>query len=155
MKAVFKCLWALLVLAATIFLAEPVFAQSCSVSVRGDIAFGTYDPLLTGNLDTTGTIRIGCSKFQAIPMYTVKMGTGSGAGYLPRRMFKGAEGLNYNLYLDGAYSMIWGDGTSGTSFLTETAVASNKSYIVYARTPLGQDVSAGAYSDIVTVTVEW
>ncbi|MBI2358339.1 MAG: spore coat protein U domain-containing protein, partial [Deltaproteobacteria bacterium] len=73
----------------------------------------------------------------------------------PRRMFMGAESLTYNLYLDGSYATVWGDGTSGTSFITNNNPVGTQDYTLYARTPLGQDVSAGTYTDVVTVTVEF
>lgn len=130
-------------------------AQTCTVSVRSNVAFGTYDPLLSGNLDTTAQIRVSCKKPGSIPFFTVKIGTGSAGSYTPRRMYKGAESLTYNLYLDGSYSTVWGDGTSGTSFITNNNPVGTQDYTVYARTPLGQDVSAGVFTDVVTVTVEF
>lgn len=70
-------------------------------------------------------------------------------------MLKGSEPLNYNLYLDSARTTIWGNGTSGTSFITTSPAVANNDLTVYGRTLLGQNVSAGIYSDSVTVTVEW
>lgn len=153
MKTFRKWLLVLLIAGATLFVAERVYAQSCTVSVRSNVAFGTYDPLLSGNLDTTGQIRVRCTPPR--PPFTLKIGTGSAGSYIPRRLYKGAESLAYNLYLDGSYGTIWGDGTSGTSFITNNNPAGTQDYTVYARTPLGQDVSAGIYTDVVTVTVEF
>jgi spore coat protein U-like protein len=150
---------ALLLAAGVLFTKEAAEAQpACTVGVLANVTFGTYDPLLSGNLDTTGTLRVDCTQPGAVKTFTLRLGTGSSGSFLPRRLYKGAESLTYNLYLDGAYSTIWGDGTSGTSFVTQQLPGGKfftQTYILYARTPLGQDISAGAYSDVVTVTVEW
>lgn len=144
-----------IILLAVILVSEEASAQRCRVDVRTDANFGDYDPLASGNLDTTGRIRVQCRRHNRIPFYTLKIGPGSGGSFTPRQMFKGSEPLGYNLYLDSARTTVWGDGTSGTSFVTVSPAVSNRSFTVYGRTPLGQSVSVGLYTDTVTVTVEW
>jgi spore coat protein U-like protein len=56
--------------------------------------------------------------------------------------------------MDASRSTVWGDGTSGTDFFFFDDL-NDIDLPVYARTPLGQDVTAGSYSDTVVVTVEW
>lgn len=153
MKAFRKSLLVSLVMGAALFLAGRAYAQTCTVSVRSNVVFGAYDPLLSGNLNTTAQVRVRCTPPR--PPFTLKFGTGAAGSYTPRRMFKGAESLTYNLYLDGSYATVWGDGTSGTSFITNNNPVGTQDYTLYARTPLGQDVSAGTYTDVVTVTVEF
>lgn len=155
MKTFLKLAGVLFILGASTLLSEEANAQSCTVSVRRDVNFGDYDPLIPGNLDTTGRIRVRCRQPNQIPFYTVKLGTGSGGSYTPRKMFSGPETLDYNLYLDSTHITIWGDGTSGTSFITVSPAVRNRIFTIYARTPLGQNASVGLYSDVVTVTVEF
>ena len=155
MKRFYKLAGFFFILAAGVLFSTEASAQSCTVQVRRDVNFGDYDTLATGNLDTDGRIRVRCRRANQIPSYTVKLGLGSGGSFTPRQMFQGAEPLDYNLYLDSARTTIWGDGTSGTSFITESPAPLNRNYRVYGRTPLGQDVSVGLYTDTITVTVEW
>ena len=158
MKRFYKLAGFFFILAAGVLFSEEASAAaaSCTVQVRRDVNFGDYDTLATGNLDTDGRIRVRCRRGnQTPPSYTLKLGPSSGGSFTPRQMFRGAEPLNYNLYLDSARTTIWGDGTSGTSFITESPAPQNRTYRVYGRTPLGQDVSVGLYTDTITVTIEW
>lgn len=156
MKALDKVSGALFIIAATIALfTTDASAQSCRVGVLRHIDFGIYDTLASGNLDTTGNIRVQCRQHTRIPSYTVTIGADSRGSFLPRQMSNGPDRLNYNLYRDSGHSTIWGDGTSGTSLVTAAPARANTSFTVYGRTPLGQDVSIGIYSDVVTVTVEF
>jgi spore coat protein U-like protein len=128
-------------------------AQNCRVQVMTDVAFGTYDPVGSGNLDANGMMRVRCSPPSAT--VTVKLDTGLGGGYQPRYLQSGSDRLAYNLYLDASRTTVWGDGTSGTDYHTVNT-SNNWVWVpVYGRTPLGQIVSAGNYSDTVVVTVEW
>lgn len=50
----------------------------------------------------------------------VSAAAGSSGSYTNRTLTKGASSLNYNLYIDPAYSTIWGNDTSGTSTMSQT-----------------------------------
>jgi spore coat protein U-like protein len=55
-------------------------------------------------------------------------------------------------------SVVWGDGTAGTATVVQPKVMRNKppaAITIYGRIPAGQDVSAGAYGDTLTVTITW
>ena len=133
--------WALLAC-----LTPAVAGANCSVSTSG-VAFGGYDPFATSHLDSAGTIAISCDA--AIP-YTIALGTGAGS-HASRILLSGAHQLGYNLYVDPARTMIWGDGTSGTSDVSGNA--SNASHTVYGRVPARQNVHIGSYADHLLVTV--
>ncbi|MGH7823054.1 MAG: Csu type fimbrial protein, partial [Candidatus Binatia bacterium] len=142
------------VVGSILFFAEPAAAQFCRVEVTGDVGFGDYDPLESGDLDASGQIRYRCPA--AVLIARVKITSGSSGSFSPRTMTQGGEQLGYNLYLDASRSVVWGDGTGGTSFLTLAPPSPLfQSQPVYARTSLGQDVSAGAYGDSVVVVLEW
>jgi spore coat protein U-like protein len=68
-----------------------------------------------------------------------------------------SETMNYNLYLDAACNVIWGDGTSSTSTYTNASPPNNTPIVVtiYGRISAGQDVRAGTYTDTVTAIVNF
>jgi spore coat protein U-like protein len=71
------------------------------------------------------------------------------------------ETLGYNLYRDAARSLVWGDGTSGTTFPTGRFVFNPPSFgnnqqaqfTVYGRIPANQNPAAGTYQTVSPVTV--
>jgi spore coat protein U-like protein len=128
-------------------------AKTCKVTVVQHVSFGTYDPLLSGNLDTSGLVRIWCSN--KTPNVSVKLDAGLWGGFQPRYMQSGTDQLAYNLYMDASRTTVWGDGTSGTSYFFFAEQNFGRDIPVYGRTPLGQNIPAGSYSDTVVVTVEW
>ncbi len=135
--------------------AAPAAAQ-CTLSSTG-VSFGTYDVFDPSPLASTGGITYFCGP-PNLPI-EVHLGTGGSGSFLPRRMANGAERLAYNLYLDPAGTLIWGDGTGGTSVLTGTTgppgPPSGRTFTVtiYGRVPPEQDVTAGVYTDTVVVTL--
>jgi spore coat protein U-like protein len=73
-------------------------------------------------------------------------------------MVSGADQLFYNLYLDAARTIIWGDGTGGTqSFFIGNPQGNNQDLSVpmFGRIPASQNVKVGAYTDTVTVTLSF
>lgn len=125
--------------------AAPVLAVTCNVSTGG-LVFGSYDPFSTVSLDSAGDIAVTCDV--ATP-YSVSLSPGSGT-YANRRMFSGANVLNYNLYIDPLRLTVWGDGSAGTS--TVSGSISNH-YTVYGRIPARQNIYIGSYGDNATITV--
>ena len=118
------------------------------MNVGGDILFGTYDVFAPTPLDTSVRLRLVCPKGQA-PM--VMISKGNSATYAPRTLVSGPLALPYNLFLDVARQVVWGDGTEGTSYWT--APGGTAQAQIYARIPAGQDAVAGDYSDSVVLTI--
>lgn len=131
--------------------APAVSEAQCSVSTSG-VAFGTYDVLVASPLDTTGTVTFSCL-LALLPK--ISLSTGSSGGFAPRTMKKGGVGepLAYNLYLNAARTNIWGDGTGGTGLYQPLVVLLGATLTVYGRVPANANVSTGAYSDTVVVTL--
>lgn len=141
--------------------------DSCTVA-NVPVAFGSYNAFGGAALDTTGQISVSCTGVTVLGIvtinapYTISLSQGGGASYSPRKMSLLSNRLNYNLYTDSARSIIWGDGTGGTSTVSGTAscsglltcVATNN-HVVYGRIPASQNVPIGAYSDSITVTVNY
>jgi spore coat protein U-like protein len=64
----------------------------------------------------------------------------------------GGNRLDYNLYLDAARTIVWGDGTNGTATYTATPIDGQVVSIpVYGRIPPRQNVAAGSYGATIRV----
>lgn len=132
---------------------------SCTVSATG-VAFGAYDPLSASPTDAVGTVTVSCSAVVALSGgYTIQLGPGQAGSYAERRLANGSNQLGYNLYLDAARTIVWGDGTGGTGTQSYTLVGlltnDVKNYSVYAHLRAAQNVPVGSYSDTIVVTVTY
>lgn len=143
-------------------LAADAARAACNVTATG-IAFGRYDVLSLVPRDSTGTVSVYCDDAPP-PDVAIAIGpSANGSGFTPRKMrnASGPDLLNYNLYTTSSASVIWGDGTAGTSTVVLERVRKihkNKPPVVttiYGRIPARQNVSPGNYSDSLTVTITW
>ena len=123
-------------------------AVGCTVSVV-NVAFGGYDVFDAQPTETTGTVTVACGSSTA---YTISLSAGFGT-FASRVMTNGTSQLGYNLFTDSQRLTVWGDGTSGTATVSDTATGG--SYPVYGLIPALQNVPAGTYSDTITVTVTY
>ena len=134
-------------------------AASCTVTTSGE-AFGSYNPPANVADLTTGTITVRCTgtAFSTVS-YSIVLSTGSGT-FGTRLMHAGSNALGYNLYTDSALTSLWGDGTSGTTVVSDSYrigfSAVTRSYTVYGRIPNNQTAArTGSYSDLVLVSVNY
>jgi len=127
---------------------------NCTVSTSA-LAFGNVDTISGSNFDSTGGLSIRCTN--GTPWSAAAgVGSGSGASYANRRMTSGANLLNYNIYTAAARTIVWGNGTAGTSPIAGTGTGAVQAVTVYGRVGSGQtSVPAGAYADTVAVTVTY
>jgi spore coat protein U-like protein len=144
---------ALCVVVGALF-ASDASAQSCTISSTS-VNFGNYNVFDGSALDSTGSITYRCNSRAS--NITVALTRGGSSTFNPRRMFKGAEALTYNLFQNAARTSVWGDGTSGTAVYSRANPPnnSNVNLTVYGRVPAGQDVSAGTFSDTVTAIINF
>ena len=134
--------------------AQTAVAQGCNIAVT-PVAFGTYDPYQTVSLGATGTIEVTCAK--ATP-YTIRLGSGQNTSDSSLRRMRHAGGmgtLTYMLYRNASGTEIWADGTHSTFTQSGIAATTAVRLVVYGRLPGRQNVRAGSYADMVTVTAEW
>jgi spore coat protein U-like protein len=135
--------------------AQPV---TCTVSAT-PASFGSYNVFNSSPLDATGTITVRCTRRQVgiSVSYNIKLSTGLSGSYAPRQMAKGANRLNYNLYTNATRLTVWGDGSAGTSFISNSIVlvplTVTVNHTVYGRVSAMQNVAVGNYSDNITVTL--
>ena len=155
------CCFALAALGAT---THARAAESCTVATT-DIAFGTYNPVSTTPLDGAGQVAVDC---QGNPHFVViALGMGGATTYAGRRMILGTDAMSYNLYTDAARSIVWGNGSAGTSTVscttgdsTSGCAGSNPNggtqratRAIFGRIPALQNLGAGTYIDTIQVTV--
>ena len=125
------------------------------------INFGRYDVLADTPLDGAGSFSVTCSQSgsrSVAVVYSVKLSTAP-----PRRLqpIVGPDRLSYDVYVDAARTLPWGDGTGGTFVISGAVTVPAHSSVTdapkffYGRiTPGGQDVSAAHfYGQLLTVTV--
>ena len=127
---------------------------TCSISASS-VSFGAYDVFASAPLDSTGSVTFNCTANEK--NISIMLNTGSSGSFSARTMRKTGETLNYNLYLDAARSIIWGDGTGGTQYYFDKNPPNKKDVVVtiYARTPAGQDAATGSYTDTITATINF
>jgi spore coat protein U-like protein len=127
-------------------------AQACSVSTTS-VSFGVYDVFSPVPLASTGSLSIRC--FIAVPTVAVWLGRGGAPTNNPRQMSSGGNRLNYNLYLDAAHTAVWGDPNPNHLDTGWILFLFPYSHTIYGLIPADQDVPAGAYTDAVTVTINF
>jgi len=129
---------------------------SCTVTAGG-VAFGIYDPTSPGPLPSSATIAVDCTVVNGNNPVTIALSAGLSGSFATRTMSSGPDTLSYNLYLDAAYSQVWGDGTGGSVTDTRSVTHGRPSFTatVYGLMPAAQSAGAGTYNDTITVTVSY
>jgi spore coat protein U-like protein len=137
-----------------VLVASTAESAQCTVSTSS-VNFGAYNVFDTLPNDSTGTIILSCNG--GAKNVAITISRGAAATFASRFMNKVAELLLYNLYLDASRSVIWGDGAGGSQMEIVADPPNNKDVplTIFARIPAGQDVSAGSYSDSVSVTIQY
>lgn len=138
--------------ATSTFAVSAAVLTSCQVTAT-PLAFGAYDPAAGSAIDAANSLVVTCTT--GTP-YTVGLNAGAGAGATVaiRKMNNGPDLLNYSIYSDAARTSIWG-ATVGTNTFAATAGVLPATIPVYGRVFAGQNVTAGAYTDLINVTVNY
>jgi spore coat protein U-like protein len=128
-------------------------APKCDFLVATALAFGRYDPTSSAPLDASAQIQYGCPPGQPV---RISIDAGQSGTFVARELRSGAERLRYNLFLDGGHTMIWGDGTGGSSIgpLVRDVAQGVVTAWVFGRIAAGQDAAPGTYGDTLRVTLE-
>jgi spore coat protein U-like protein len=136
---------------------------SCAASA-GSLAFGVYNPLSAVANASTESLKITCNGSgtgSATVTLAVTLSTGLSGSYATRKMFSGANVIDYNIYWSTAYNQIVGDGTGGSfggsagPFVVTAGGSVTVTGTFYGLIPTSQDVAPGNYSDVITVTVTY
>jgi spore coat protein U-like protein len=126
--------------------------NSCTVAAS-PMAFGTLTSVGGVNVDTTATVDLVCTIGAA---YDVAMDVGTHATGSQRYLQSTAGGkIPYGVFRDSARSLNWGN-TTGTDTSAGSTATGTASLTAYGRIPASAtSVPAGAYTDTVTVTVNF
>jgi spore coat protein U-like protein len=135
-------------------IATPLPANGCDFIVVDAVNFGNYDDASSRPTLTTATFQLKCS---GVGNQDVVLAAGPSAatGDLLDRRLRGPGGseLRYQLYTNPARTVVWGDGTRGTSVIVVNQHGSFRDVTVYGGIPADQGGDVGAYGDFITVTV--
>jgi len=130
-------------------------AAVCTITTS-PVAFGAYDPVVANaatDLTAAGSVNVACTK--GTPA-TIDLGNGGNLSGGSRRMASGSDFLNYALYKDAARTQVWGTGLAGgTTMAYNAATKASTAVSVYGTVPQNQDVTVGAYSDVVLATINY
>ena len=129
---------------------------ACRVATTG-LDFGEYDVFAPMPRDSAGTVTVACDRNPPTDIVISIGPSPASGGFNPRRMRHTVlpDRLEYNLFISPSMGTAWGDGSAGTSTVRLRKVNRNRpaTATIYGRIPPGQNVSVGAYSDSVTVTI--
>ena len=132
-------------------------STTCEV-VTANMAFGTFDPTQSvgsGNGQATAEVDVTCT--DATP-YSVYLSAGQSTNVMNREMLgqNFSEELAYQIYVDSAYTQIWGDGTVGTDYNCGVGNGGSQPYIAYGKIASGQTtILADSYADTIQVDVSY
>ncbi|MBX3161086.1 MAG: spore coat protein U domain-containing protein [Deltaproteobacteria bacterium] len=124
----------------------------CSISAVKTAAFGSYNPLATTPVDTTGSFTYKCTAGTTI---TIDIDGGGAQNVQARRMTRtGGGSLAYQLYRDPTRLFVWGN-TVTTNAGPMLGAVLDLEVFVYGRIFALQDVETGPYNDAVSVTINY
>lgn len=127
--------------------------ENCTVAAT-PMLFGNVSPG-SADIDTSSQLTLLCTPNAD---YDILLNSGGNASSGQRRLAQtgGAEFIPYNLFMDSNRTQPWGN-TVGTNTKAGVAGATGTAmYPVYGRIPASAGaVTAGAYTDTVTVTVNF
>jgi len=129
--------------------------KNCTISAA-NLALGEF--VGDNNLTAQSDITVRCT---AATPFSIALNQGVTGNYGGRRMTSvGGDVLVYNLYTDGTYGTVWGNGTDGGSTVggAGTGMANALTRTVYARLLASDNVGpveVGAYSDTIVATITY
>lgn len=134
---------------------------SCSVSAT-PINFGNYNPVSGAAVTASGNVAVTCSALLVglNVSYVIALNAGLNGNFTARLMKAGVSSfLPYNIYTTSAMTTVWGDGTGGSSTVSDAYLLSllsvTRNYPTWGRIPGSQVAPLGNYSDTITVTVTY
>jgi spore coat protein U-like protein len=150
--------WLLLLVLCAAFTGKASATAVCSVSSIG-ASFGGFDPISGAAKDTLGTITVTCTGLVGDAVsYTIALSPGAG-NFVTRTMQTGGSNINYNLFTDSGHHFIWGDGTNGTSLVSDAytmgSTTVSRDYTVFGEIPQQSGPKVGSYLDTVVITLTY
>ncbi len=112
--------------------------------------------IVDANLQAESSISVDCTDGTAYSL-ALDAGRGNGATMLERKVTRlgGAETLIYRLFNDSARIRPWGDGSLGTSTVSDRGNGRTQTHQVYGELLPQQAAARGLYQDTVTATLTY
>jgi spore coat protein U-like protein len=124
----------------------------CRTTVTS-FSFGSFSPLSHAGRSTQGYVTFSCPSAVA----DIELSAGDAGQFVVRR--KAADHaapstLAYNIYLDAGHTVVFGDGSGGSSAYVPSPNVLTGSFPIYGEiTGVQQDLPVARYSDSITITV--
>ena len=125
-------------------------AEACDVEVA-PLSFGSINPLDRMDSDSATVLTVTCPSDTS---FSAAASAGNGT-FAERRMTSGSSALAYQLYVEASRSLVWGDGTAGTSVISGSAGPAGATSNVFGRVPAQPFAVPGAYGDTLVVTITY
>lgn len=134
-------------------------AADCGLSTTG-LSFGTVDVITAAARDSSASLTVTCTGITGeIVSYSIA------ASLLPaysdtRTLTNGSYALRYNFFVDAARTVVFGDGTHGSTLIGGSMTLSGSQgqvvQSIYARIEGHQNVAPpGSYADTVVLTISY
>ena len=131
-------------LVAAIACTIPRYAQaSCSWVSITPCSFGTYNPSLSTNTTTTGSLVFTCTASTSVTLFL----DGGSSGNYAARTFTGGT-YTYNIYWDSAHTQVAGNDVAHEDSFT--AVSGTNTVTTYCSMTADQNMPSASYSDACT-----
>jgi spore coat protein U-like protein len=132
------------------FTSSATIINDCTI-VANNVNFGSAG-VLANAVSATGSVSTTCTNGDA---YRISLNGGGTGNVAARAMSRqgGGGAATYQLYLDAAHSVPWGDGTTGTNMYSGTGSGVAQSATIYGLVPVQATPAPGNYSDTITATV--
>lgn len=141
-------------------------SSTCSITAT-PLAFGDYDPIgvnATADKTGTGSVSVACAKRTAT--LTIGMGYGTHVSGATQRQMAGPNAtdlMSYNLFQPPSTAVgaacpgtiAWTTTGNGLLVLPAAPTKAVRTYNVCGTIPMGQDASAGTYTDTVIATINF
>ena len=137
---------------AALLASGSAIGASCSITSVPTLGFPNYDVFNLAATTTSQTAKFRCDNDVNI---TIGIGKSSTSNSIANRQMSagGADRLNYNIYKNAGFTLLWGDGTAGTTALVVATNNQNANVPIFGKIDPGQDVTVGNYSDTVVLSV--
>ena len=146
------------ILASGIFATQTQAAECDFSEMDGTlIDFGVHPVGAQGPLTGMKLVQFNCSNPVGLSTsYTASISTGSSGTFSTRTLEFGGRTINYNLYTNGLYTNVFGNGEVGTNTSVVSGACLNNAacaITVFGRINSGQQLSAGQFTDEVVMTL--
>lgn len=121
-------------------------SQANCLFTASNLNFGVYQsPYQRSDVLSRSMIGVTCDNQSMGNTLSIKLYQGQSPTF-DRYLANAAEHLRYNLFLDSERTIVWGDGTGGTSIYNAT-LANNNTVNIFSSIYKNQNIAPGNYQD--------